>query len=102
MTIGGHLVVIDPAITPLMQGTLSALENAGRDDLSEWVASRLRQNCGTARLLSAVSTESGIAVRFTPWVELALLEIRDAAENLALTPREQRRRVRQAIHAAGL
>lgn len=102
MTIGGHHIVIDPAITPLMQGTLAALEDAGRDDLSEWVAARLRQHCGSARLLAAETTEYGIEVRFNPWVELALLEIRDTAEREGLGPREQRRRVRHAIHAAGL
>jgi hypothetical protein len=102
MTICGHRVVVDPTIQPLMQGALAALENAGREDLSEWVAERLRQQCGSARLLSAEPADGGIAVRFNPWVELALLDIRDTAGNLALSPREQRRRVRLAIHQAGL
>jgi hypothetical protein len=102
MTIEGHEVLIDPAIKPLMRATLDALEGAGREDLSDWVAERLRQHCGSARLLWAESTDAGIEVRFNPWVELALLEIRDAADNCALSPREQRRRVRCAIHKAGL
>ncbi len=103
MTIRGQNVVIDPAIESLMQGTLAALEDAGRDDLSEWLAERLRQQCGTARLLSAEATEGGgIAVRFNPWVELALLDIRDTACDPSLGPQEQRRRVRQALHQAGI
>jgi hypothetical protein len=102
MTIEGHEVLVDPAIKPLMRETLEALEDAGREDLSDWVADRLRLHCGSARLLCAEPTEAGLEVRFNPWVELALLEIRDAAVNYTLSPREQRRVVRCAIHKAGL
>jgi hypothetical protein len=102
MTIHGHQVVIDPGIESLMQGTLAALDEAGREDLSEWVAERLRHHCGSTRLLSAETTEGGISVRFNPWVELALLDIRDTAFDVGLSPQERRRRVRRAIHQAGL
>jgi hypothetical protein len=93
---------LDPIVQPLLLETLLAVRATGRPELFGWVADRLRDDVGRARLLTAETIDDGIIVRLKPWVELALLRIRDVASDSRLTDAERTDEIREALASAGL